>query len=137
MIKRKPDFIVGDGYLSRWWVLPRNRYFNVYLHKFTGNDEDRALHDHPWWSLSILLKGELKEHSFNGVRLIARFLPLIRSAKFAHRLELIKGPAWTLFVTGPVVRDWGFHCQKGWVFWKDFVDQNDKGKVGVGCGEQE
>lgn len=47
-MKRKPDFLVGDGYLARWWIIPRNKYFNIYLHRFTGNDEDRALHDNLW-----------------------------------------------------------------------------------------
>jgi hypothetical protein len=137
MIKRKPDFIVGDGYLARWWILPRNRYLNIYLHRFTGDDDDRALHDHPWASMSILLKGVLREHNFKGHRCIPRLVPIIRSAKFAHRLELIKGPAWTIFITGPVTRHWGFHCPNGWVHWKKFVSNTDRGQIGVGCGEQD
>jgi hypothetical protein len=33
----------------------------------------------------------------------------------AHRIELPVGsPTWTLFLTGPVVRKWGFHCINGW-----------------------
>lgn len=62
-IERPPDFEVGDGYLGRWFIIPRNRWFNVYLHRFTGSDDDRALHDHPWWSLSIMLAGALDEHT--------------------------------------------------------------------------
>lgn len=134
MIRRPPDFIVGEQYLERWYVIPRNRFLNIYLHKFTGDDDDRALHDHPWWSLSILLKGELKEHSFKGVRLIPRWWPVIRSAKFAHRLELVKGPVWTVFVTGPKIRSWGFHCPKRWVHWREFTDLTGS-FVGKGCGK--
>lgn len=47
---RAPDFYIGGNanpYLLRWWVIPRNRFFNVYLHKFLRDDDDRALHDHP------------------------------------------------------------------------------------------
>jgi hypothetical protein len=106
---RKPDVIINGKYLQRW--------FNIYLHKITGPD-DVILHDHPWWSLSFLLKGELNEHTFNKTRIIPRFLPIIRSAKMAHRLELIQGPAWTIFITGPRIRKWGFHYPtRGWVAW--------------------
>ncbi len=43
---RKPDFtVIGQGteevpYLQRWWVIPRNRWFNIYLHKFQHSDDD-------------------------------------------------------------------------------------------------
>ena len=49
--KRHPDFIVGgkdNPYLLRWFVIPRNPVFNIYLHRFLRSDDDRALHDHPW-----------------------------------------------------------------------------------------
>ncbi|MBV2128182.1 hypothetical protein [Arsukibacterium indicum] len=133
---RKPDFVIGDNYMHRWWLIPRNRYFNIYLHKIMRNDDDRALHDHPWWSLSVLLKGKLREVLHNRIRYPLRFIPLLRSAKLAHRLEVVEGPVWTLFITGPVIRSWGFHCPKGFVPWKDFVDDRDAGKTGRGCGEQ-
>jgi len=38
-------------------------------------------------------------------------------------------------MTGPRVREWGFHCPNGWRHWKDFVSQENKGEQGVGCGE--
>lgn len=138
---RKPDFIVGgadDPYLLRWWVIPRNRFFNIYLHHFLRSDDDRALHDHPWWNLSILLDGEYTEHTIAAggvnqaaVRKAGQFK--FRGAKSAHRIELHNGPCWTLFITGPVMRTWGFHCPKGWRPWKQFVDDRDTGKVGRGC----
>src|SRR5690606_32105599 len=34
--RRGPDVIIGgahDPYLKRWWVIPRNRFFNIYLHQ--------------------------------------------------------------------------------------------------------
>ena len=64
--RRPPDFIVGgkeDPYMLRWWIIPRNRWFNVYLHNFLRSDDDRAHHDHPWWNFSILLRGEYTEHT--------------------------------------------------------------------------
>ena len=62
MARREPDFIIGDNYLRRWWLIPRNRWLNVYLHEFRASDDDRALHDHPWASCSIILRGEYFEH---------------------------------------------------------------------------
>src|ERR1700684_1178987 len=63
-----PHFVIGDPknpYMLRWYILPRNPLFNVYLHKFLRNDDDdRALHDHPWPSLSLLVKGWVVEEIF-------------------------------------------------------------------------
>lgn len=134
-----PHFRVGDPkapYMLRWYVLPRNDWINVYIHKFMRDDDDRALHDHPWPSLSILIKGRYVEEYPAGVRTTYTLGSIkYRSAEYAHRIELPWGPAWTLFITGPRVRDWGFHCPKRWVPWQEFVDQNDTGNVGKGCGE--
>lgn len=134
-MKREPDVIIGESYLYRWWLVPRNRYFNIYLHKFYSSDEDRALHDHPWWSCSFLLKGEAKEHQFNKVRNIPWLFPVFRTAKFAHRIEITQGPVTTLFITGPRVRSWGFHCPNNWKPWRKFTTPDGTG-TGVGCGEE-
>lgn len=59
MASRSPDFEIGpegDRYLLRWWIIPRNKFFNLYLHRFLHDDEDRALHDHPWMNCSVVLK---------------------------------------------------------------------------------
>ena len=143
--KRPPDLIIGepeDPYLLRWWVLPRNRWFNIYLHKFLHSDDDRALHDHPWRNMSIVLKGAYVEHLQDGQSKLRKAwrpwafwrLP-VRSATALHRVELIGNrPVWTLFLTGPVVRRWGFACPKGWVFWEDYVEIAPGGnKTGRGC----
>jgi hypothetical protein len=47
---RPPDFVIGGDspYMLRWWIIPRNKFFNIYLHRFLRSDDDRALHDHPW-----------------------------------------------------------------------------------------
>lgn len=137
----KTSFIVGDPerpYLLRWHLIPRNRFFNVYLHKFLRSDDDRALHDHPWaFNASILLKGSYIEHTKNGDFLRRRGRIYIRRGEYAHRVQLIKGkPVWTLFITGRKVRAWGFHCPQGWRHWKDFVKITEVGNdTGVGCDD--
>ena len=42
-------------------------------------------------------------------------------------------PAWSLFITGPVTREWGFHCPQGWRHWKDFTSYREVGEDGRGC----
>ena len=123
MVRRPPDVVISDEYLHRWHVIRRNRFFNIYLHRFGRSDDDRALHDHPWFSVSFLLKGEMIEHSFKGIRHIPWLIPVFRTAKFAHRLELVKGPVWTIFITGPRIRQWGFFCKNGWRHWRVFEDR--------------
>lgn len=140
---RKPDLVVGgdaDPYLRRWWLIPRNRVFNIYLHHFMRSDDDRALHDHPWWNLSILLRGRYVEHTIDAgginVRTERRAGQMkFRSACAAHRIELVDGPCWTLFLTGLRLRDWGFHCRLGWVPWQQFTKPENPGEIGRGCGE--
>jgi hypothetical protein len=85
---------------------------------------------------SVMQAGQLREITPEGSRVIVAGDCVYRGPEFAHRLELIDGePAETLFITGPKIRSWGFHCPKGWVHWRDFVAQGDTGAVGNGCGE--
>jgi hypothetical protein len=142
---RDPYLYIGGRehpYLLRWYVIPRNRYFNVYLHNFLRSDDDRALHDHPWPSVSLVLDGSFLEHEILAGGIRVRKLRkagdvVFRSARLAHRIEVIDAtPAWTLFITGPVLRKWGFHCPNGWVSYQDFLNMEDNGQtVGPGCGD--
>lgn len=136
MDSRPPDFVIGDDYLLRWYVIPRNPCFNVYLHEYHRSDDDRALHDHPWWSLSWLLNGRLVEHDGRGQRTMNAGKWRLRSARYSHRLEVppfYRGDTVTLFLTGPRIRSWGFHCPQGWRHWRDFTAPSDSGQVGRGC----
>lgn len=144
---RPPDFEIGppdDVYLKRWWIIPRNRWFNIYLHQFLRSDDDRANHDHPWVNCSILLTGSYLEHRPGGVvkmrypwRPWAPWRLVFRRATAAHRVELIDHkPVWTLFLTGPKIRTWGFHCKSGWIPWQEFCEVRDGGNaIGKGCGD--
>lgn len=146
--RRDPDFIVGgpdNPYLLRWWLIPRNRVLNVYLHQFLRDDDDRALHDHPWAWCSLLLSGRYYEHTIaaGGIhRRTERHAGSLRISgpRRAHRIELPEGgagakqPCWTLFITGPRVRLWGFHCpQQGWLDYRRFTRPGATGETGAGC----
>lgn len=157
--RRPPDFVIGGPerpYMLRWWLIPKNRYFNVYLHKILRDDDDRALHDHPWWNVSIVLKGSYDEVVPNFKALKTPFTRMadtptvtkrrgpgsviFRRATTCHRLVIpVQGGGqkycWSLFITGPTIRKWGFHCPQGWKYYRDYVAPDDKGAVGKGCEE--
>lgn len=132
-----PDFIIGgadDPYINRWWIQKTTDHGCVYLHQVLRDDDDRALHCHPWDNVSVILSGNLREVLPGGVsRILEPGSITYRKAEDAHRLELVDGPVWTLFITGPKVREWGFHCPKGWVHWEVFTSPKDRGLVGRGC----
>lgn len=142
MDSRPPDFVIGtpaDPYLLRWFVIPRNRLFNIYAHKFCRSDDDRALHDHPWLNLSVLVLGTYTEHTIAAGGIHVRRVRkagewTFRRPRDAHRIELHEGTCWTLFITGPRVRTWGFHCpDAGWIGWKTFTKAGNSGEIGPGC----
>jgi hypothetical protein len=148
MASRPYDFAIGvpnERYCLRWWVIPRNRWFNIYLHHFLHDDEDRALHDHPWPSISFLLQTGYYEVIGIPSRKVWRREGSVtfRHAATPHRIVLDRRQmddgsfaaveAISLFITGSVIRNWGFHCPKAWVPWQQFVDSRDKGAVGRGC----
>lgn len=139
-----PHFIIGskdNPYLLRWYVIPRNDWMSIYLHKFMRDDEDRALHDHPWWFVSFMVKGTYSEITDKGWT-FRRWLSLaVRRPEHRHRVVLLKEegkerkpiPCWTIVVTGPRVREWGFWCPQGFVHWQKFTAPNNPGEVGRGC----
>lgn len=142
LLSGKPHYIIGGAanpYMLRWYLIPRNTWFNIYLHKFLRSDDDRALHDHPWRSLSIILRGGYYELKDNGtphgtMRWYGRGSFIMREATYRHRI-ILDGETypWTLFITGRKVRDWGFWCPKGFVRWQEFTAPHNSGEIGRGC----
>lgn len=136
MASRPADFVIGDDYLRRWWVIPRNPWVNVYLHDIRKSDDDRAFHDHPWVNTSFLIEGGYIEHTPQGRFSRHAGDVVTRGADQMHRLEVLPGlSAISLFITGPKVREWGFACPQGWVHFLDFTNEYDPSQVGRGCGE--
>lgn len=131
---REPDLIIKrpEGtYNNRWWIIPRNPFFNIYLHLFHLSDESFAHHDHPWlFNLSWILSEGYLEHMGRLVYCRAVGDIVFRWGAAPHRIELFSGrfgpvPCISLFITGPVVRDWGFLCRGGWKSHKDLVALED------------
>jgi hypothetical protein len=148
---RAPDFVIhpenDPPYMRRWYLFGdgeptrhpklRRAPFQVMLHQILADDDDRALHDHPWDNLTIVLEGRVRDHSAAGSRDLGPGDMLYREAAWAHRLQVScfdQPHAWTLFIAGTNLREWGFHCPgRGWVHWSDFVAADDTGKIGAGC----
>ncbi|ORA62180.1 hypothetical protein [Mycobacteroides franklinii] len=145
-----------DPYMLRWYLIPRNKRLNIYLHQFIRSDDDRALHDHPWWFWSFVLAGHYYEHREDGKRIKRHWLSMAyRAAKTRHRVELPKSNdpmslleredcCWTIVITGPRTRDWGFWCPAGRFIMNQhgvtstldverFIPHSDWGAAG--CGE--
>jgi len=148
---RAPDFQIGPKdrpYMNRWYLfggssstnqrIPGDHALTVMLHQILHNDDDRALHDHPWNNLTIVLAGQIRDHNASGFTDLTAGDKLYREAAWPHRLEVEcfagQTEAWTLFIAGPVIREWGFHCPAGWKHWSEFVNKDDRGAIGAGCG---
>ncbi|RVT99069.1 hypothetical protein EOD42_02890 [Rhodovarius crocodyli] len=143
---RDPDEVIptrdGRPYLRRWHITPRGQGPAVYLHHFLASDDDRAQHDHPWPSLGMLLLGNYYEHTPLDHEPVFRATGdvIFRAPEHTHRVELERDTltgqeleVWTLFMVGPRVRPWGFHCPQGWVPWQEFTQPGEDGRS-VGCG---
>lgn len=161
-----PHMVIGDPenpYVWRWRLFPEYKLlwwpmpFNIYLHKFWRSDDDRALHDHPWFNISMPLTVGYWEHvprdgDMQKTVVLWRkpFHLYVRTAETMHRIELSRTqeefcnchfctkeiPCWSLFFTGRKTRSWGFYCPKGWVYWENFVSKYPGGNaVGKGCDQ--
>jgi hypothetical protein len=119
-------------YLSRWFLLggPKtegledglSKSWGLYLHCFHRSDDSDKLHSHPWkWAVSFVLKNGYVEDRLETTsptewgrggqvtrrEVRAGRLNFLRGTTF-HRVDLDRGEAWTLFLVGPGVADWGF-----------------------------
>ena len=102
-------------FLTRWRLLPINRWFNVHLHRWNEPDDlTFGLHDHPYDFLAVTLRGRGTEGtSVLNVRLkYWRPLPRFRfyRAEDIHAISKVEG-LWTLVVH--------FRRRRTWGFWKD------------------
>lgn len=107
------------------YILLRTPWFGIYLHHFLRSDYDRALHDHPWSFVSIILRGgywEAHDQTIDGSMRIEWRAPgrvLLRPAEWRHRVILDDGAtSWSLVIVGSRERKWGFFLPTGWCWWR-------------------
>lgn len=122
-------------YMYRYYLLHKPKdgvdpKFNVFIHNIVQSDIGDP-HDHPWSYMSVILWGGYTEHIWSPtdkygswafsqrVDLDVKFRPagsiIFAKAENTHMVYLNRHgrdmnfrPAWTLFIRGPKVREWGF-----------------------------
>ncbi len=135
--KRTPYYHL-DGYMLRWWLVPYRKKLGdgtgpvklwrrpiawalqqfgiaVRIHEILRSDEGRHPHNHPWWYVTIILRGSYIEDQFDEggdcvwseVRGPGQIL--FRRANSWHKLTLLHGTVTTLFITGKQSQGWGFN----------------------------
>lgn len=103
-------------YVIRWRV--ETPFGSVRLHHWLSHDDDRAPHDHPWNFTTFVLKGGYRDVSPEGNEYLHAPTVRHRSATHQHTVFPDEGGCWTVIVTGPKIRTWGF-----WIAGK-FVKMN-------------
>lgn len=138
------------GYMNRFWLLGGSyrdkrteaergwrgsrldrwigRWLCVRLHHVLRSNNDRHLHDHPSWSISLVLSGgyweilpyHQSQHPVGDAAFARRVWRgpgalVFRRANHRHRLVVTPGnEPWTLFILGPRrAEDWGFYTPTG------------------------
>ena len=99
-----PDEWVGKkGHVYE--KLPWYRPFNLLLHCWRpplGVEEE--MHDHPRWSITVMLLGEMTEKTPWGSRLLKPGAVVFRGRKSIHAIDIapeFRGKTWSLFIVGP------------------------------------
>jgi hypothetical protein len=133
---QKTPYFHLNGYMERWWVFKPIRFipFCSRIHHILRSDTDRHLHDHPWYYLTVILKGGYWEVTFDeGKTFDPRYRYFIgedghsykkrwygpgsiifRKPNSWHRLVVPEGQtAWTWFSTS-------WHVQKD--YFKDYKE---------------
>jgi hypothetical protein len=97
---------IGEQF-TRYQIF-KSRWINVYLHELWAPAWHPECHDHPWGFLAILLwRGYLERIGTKDYRRWPGSI-LVRSATFAHNVITPYGKSWSLILTGPRSRQWGF-----------------------------
>lgn len=148
---RTPMLVDGDHpegpIYYRYFVWPRNRWFNCYLHNFLRDDAQDP-HDHRMLNISFPLQGEYFEDTFDSRPRLGQPYPTIsrrlireHSLRFRfpwtpHRVVLKRNDAgkpitmWSLFIGFPQIREWGFwknfdgRCL--WVWWEVYDESRTR-----------
>lgn len=109
---RDPLVCERGVYLRRWYV--ETPWGSVRLHHWLHGDDHRAWHSHPWPFWTLILRGQYTDLSPAGEVVLRTGQGAARPAAYTHTVRLDAGPCWSLVVTGPIVRRWGFWDGRKW-----------------------
>ncbi len=125
-------------YLHRYFLWPRNRWHNLYLHRFVGSDDPPALHSHPWSFATLIVSGSYTEVTEDGAHWRGPGSLAFRRAGHRHRVQLLRDSSGreqvclTIVLTGRRTQAWGFFCPRRDGTWRFVPWQNFSAG---GCGE--
>lgn len=94
-------------YMVRWVF--QTKWFSVRLHHWLFGDDPRAMHDHGWNFIVIVLRGSYWDITEDDRQLMKPGMVQYRHAQHKHTVDTTG--CWTLVITGPVIRQWGFWVQ--------------------------
>lgn len=136
-----PDWTVSDweyadsrSRLYQWLT----RHLAIRLHHILRSDNDRHLHDHPCWNVSVVLKGGYFEIMPMVQKNPAVFVEgdqeltfkvwrgpgsiVFRRASARHKIVLPPGQTcWSIFILGRKSQPWGFYTPTGKVGWREYL----------------
>lgn len=90
------------------YQLVKTRWFNIYLHELTAPQWHEKCHDHPWWFVTLILWPGYLEENVQGFFYREPGTVWYRPAHYRHNVVTPQGTSWSIIVTGPKSRDWGF-----------------------------
>jgi hypothetical protein len=83
-------------------------WFRVFLHRLWCPMWHPQGHDHPWSFVAIVLKGGYLERTQKECRWRGQGSVLYRPAEFVHNVVTGRDVNWSIVITGPKRRQWGF-----------------------------
>lgn len=93
-------------YVRRWYL--QTPWYSIRVHHWLHSDGKRFFHDHAWWFLTLVRRGGYTDVTPNGQERMRvgslRFGP----SPHRHWVEVDASGCWTVLLTGPKVRRWGF-----------------------------
>ena len=119
----------GSPFLSKYLLAGRaTDGWRLCLHQFHRGDEDPEPHNHPWWCASLIVVGGYREERLraDGAVVATELRPgsvnVIGLDAF-HRVDLLDGECWTLFLSAPRAQRWGFvdRATRSFVPWREFI----------------
>lgn len=118
------------------WTLGRPFGCKVMLHHFLPNGDDPEPHDHPWTFWTLILGGGYvdEQHYPDGsVGLEPMFRGRIRrrTAEHMHRTLVNPNGCWSIVVSMPASRDWGFLWNGAWMPMAEYLDK--RGEAAIRC----
>lgn len=103
-------------YLERYVI--DLKWFSIRLHIWHASDDQRCFHDHPWWFITVPLKGRYKDINDRDEHVVKFPSIHFRKAHHKHKVLLLSKKCYTLLLTGAKSREFGF-----WIDGK-FVKRN-------------